>query len=104
MLKKTSEINRLRDIKTLQSSKRRSIPRVESSIYLDLYMLRKEKERLEKELFVLNKKRKNIEKRLQAISVEKAELERTEVKKREASCRGLKPASKKEWRTISIEY
>ena len=46
MVRSATEISSLRDIRTMHSSKKRSIPRVQSSAYLDLYMLRKEKDRL----------------------------------------------------------
>ncbi len=39
----------LHAVRTMQSSKKRSIPRIQSSSYLDLYMLQKEKDRLIKE-------------------------------------------------------
>ena len=35
----------LHSVRTMQSSKKRSIPRIQSSAYLDLFMLQKEKAR-----------------------------------------------------------
>ena len=58
-----TKISGLRDIRSMRSSKR-SIPRVQSSAYLELYILRKEKDRLEKEEAVLERRRQGIQKRL----------------------------------------
>jgi hypothetical protein len=48
MVRGITELSGLREIRTMTSSKKRSIPRVQSSAYLDLYMLKKEKDRIEK--------------------------------------------------------
>ena len=50
----------LRNIKSIQSIGARSIPKVQrSTSYLELYMLRRKKDRLEKEIFALDKKKKH---------------------------------------------
>ena len=67
MVRSATEISSLRDIRTMHSSKKRSIPRIQSSAYLDLYMLRKEKDRLEKESGILNKRNKSVQKRIDEI-------------------------------------
>ena len=43
------QISSLRNIKSIHSVGARSIPKVQRSSYLELYMLRREKDRLEKE-------------------------------------------------------
>jgi len=43
MVQGVTELSGLRNIRTMNSSNKRSIPRVRSSAYLELYMLRKEK-------------------------------------------------------------
>lgn len=45
------------DVKNLHSIGARSIPKVLRSSHLELYLLKKEMERLEKEIFLLDKKR-----------------------------------------------
>ncbi len=67
----------IRDIKNMHSANTRSIPKVQRSSYLALYMLRLEKDRLEKEIFVLDKRRSglniqlnNIHKRIETLQKE----------------------------------
>ncbi|MFH1287496.1 MAG: hypothetical protein ABII25_02240 [bacterium] len=45
------------DIKSIHSAGLRSIPKVQRSSYLELYMFKREKDRLEKEVFALDKRR-----------------------------------------------
>ena len=63
----------------MHSSGKRSIPRVQSSTYLDLYMLRKEKDRLEKEIYILDKRKKDILKKLDEVNKEMDKLQKVEV-------------------------
>lgn len=78
-MKSVSEISGLRSIKSMHSSGKRSIPRVQSSTYLDLYMLRKEKDRLEKEIYILDKRKKDILKKLDEVNKEMDKLQKVEV-------------------------
>jgi len=78
-MKSVSEISGLRSIKSMHSSGKRSIPRVQSSTYLDLYMLRKEKDRLEKEIYILDKRKKDILKKLDEVNKETDKLQKVEV-------------------------
>ena len=55
MARGVSDVSGLRNIRSMHSTGKRSIPRAASSAYLDLYMLRKENERLEKEDAILRK-------------------------------------------------
>lgn len=45
------------DIKSIHSAGLRAIPKVQRSSYLELYMFKREKDRLEKEVFALDKRR-----------------------------------------------
>ena len=99
-----TELSGLREIKTMHSSKKRSIPRVQSSAYLDLYMLRKEKDRLEKEVYILEKRKKGIQKRIDEISAEMDKLEKAEPKRREAKPERLGIPSGKDWKTMPLKY
>jgi len=96
----------LQDIKTSRSLNVRSIPRTHRSKYLDLFMLGKEREKLEKELEILSQKMPTKQKRLEEIAKQMAELEgfpedeplpekKAEVKP--------KPA-KKDWHVMKIDY
>jgi len=104
MVRGATELSGLREIKTMHSSKKRSIPRVQSSAYLDLYMLRKEKDRLEKEVCILDKRRKSIQKRLDEINTEMEKLEKIEARKVEANLETSTKPSGKDWKTMALKY
>jgi hypothetical protein len=104
MIRRATEIKRLRDIKILQGSKKRSIPRVQSSSYLALYMLRKEKDRLEKEFYILSKRNKNVQKRLNETDREMEMLEKEEEKKRHAQLSRFNKPLAKERRAMVLKY
>jgi hypothetical protein len=62
------QISSLRNIKSIHSVGARSIPKVQRSSYLELYMLRREKDRLEKEVFALDKRKTAADKQLNSIA------------------------------------
>ena len=62
------EIPSVRDIKSIHSAGARSIPKVQRSSYLELYMLKREKDRLEKEIFALDKRNNTANRQLSSIS------------------------------------
>jgi predicted nuclease with TOPRIM domain len=108
------DVNSLKGIhgaRTMQSRKKRSIPRVQSSTYLDLYMLDKEKERLLKEGSRLSMRQDCIRKRLEEIEHEMSKMRSDETIAKPIaikSCSG--PAlsqtngSKKEFKTMALSY
>ncbi len=65
----------LHKLRTMVSAKKRSIPRVQSSTYLDLYMMNKEKERLLKESERVGMRDTGIKKRLEEIDLEMNRLQ-----------------------------
>ena len=102
-----TDITGLRDIRSHRSISRRSIPRFQSSAYLELYMLGKERDLLEKELTLLEKRRKGIVKRLSDIQKEMERLERLAQSERPNN--GVKKAAEpsgptKKWKTFSMNY
>jgi len=103
-MKVVSEIGGLRSIRSMHSAGKRSIPRVQSSAYLDLYMLRKEKDRLEKEIYILDRKKKGIQKRLDDINKEMDELQRAETERKKTISQEFKKPPEKEWKTMSLKY
>ncbi len=104
MVRGVTELSGLREIRTMHSSRKRSISRVQSSAYLDLYMLRKEKDRLEKEVYILDKRKKSMQKRLSEIDTEMEKLEEQEATKRQADPEGFKKPPAKDWKTMSLKY
>ena len=73
----------VRDIKSIHSVGARSIPKVQRSSYLELYMLRREKDRLEKEIFAIDKRRNAANRQLISINrrIEKLQKEAHEEQK-----------------------
>jgi len=62
------QISGLGNIKSIHSIGARSIPKVQRSSYLEPYMLRREKDRLEKEIFALNKRKTSADRQLDSIA------------------------------------
>lgn len=101
-----TDISGLRDIRSMHST-RRSIPRFKNSAFLDLYMLQKEKERLEKEAALLAKRDQGIRKRLSDIQRQMKGLERSAQSERpsngdEKAAERSTPAKK--WKTFPLKY
>lgn len=96
------QIAGIRDTKSIHSVGASSIPKVQRSVYLELYILRREKDRLEKEVFDLSKKKDRAEKQLDRI------LKRIESSQEEMSHeKRIKPAvdsTTKPLKTFSISY
>jgi len=103
-----SDVGGLRNIRSMHSTGKRSIPRVASSAYLDLYMLRKEKERLEKEDAILEKRKAGIQKRLDDINKEMGVLEKLDqqVKGQQDKNREVKKEEpqEKKWKKMALSY
>ena len=106
-MKGVTDASGLREIRSMHTTGQRSIPRVQGSAYLDLYMLRKEKERLEKEESLLEKRKQGIQKRLEEIKQQIKALEKS-AKAEESESRidkeEKKDALKKKWKTMVLNY
>ncbi len=108
------DVNNLKGIhgaRTMQSRKKRSIPRVQSSTYLDLYMLNKEKERLLKEDKELSMRKDGIRKRLEEIEHEMSRIQKTEVTSKASKDTASSKCAfaqtngiKKEFKTMALSY
>ena len=101
-MKRIQQLLGFKDIKGLHTVGLSAIPKKQRSTYLDLYVLIKEKERLEKEIFVLDKRKKTanrqlsaIEKRIEGLKQEMQFGEVTKIPRGE---------SKKAFKTMSIKY
>ena len=99
-----SEISGLRSIKSMHSSSKRSIPRVQSSTYLDLYVLRKEKDRIEKEIYILDKKKGESQKKLDDVNKQMDKLLTAEPERKEKLSQEVTKLSGKDWKTMSLKY
>lgn len=111
MVRSVSDISGLRNIRSMHSTGKRSIPKNQSSAYLDLYMLNKEKERLLKEDERLSMRKDTIKKRL-----EEMELEMNKLQEARASAKATgnvsssggtltqKDGIKKDWKKMPLNY
>ena len=103
-MKGVSEISGLRSIKGMHSSSKRSIPRVQSSTYLDLYVLRKEKDRLEKDIYILDKRKGESQKKLDHVNKQMDKLLKAEPEEKEKPSQEVKKSSGKDWKTMNLKY
>ncbi len=73
----------IRNVKSLQSVGARSIPKVQRSSYLELYILKREKDRLEKEICMLEKRKNASDRQLTSVTkrIKKLQKETHEEKK-----------------------
>lgn len=103
----------LHKLRTMFSAKKRSIPRVQSSPYLDLYMLNKEKERLLKESERVSMRDTGIKKRLEEIDLEMNGLQGVDpdLSGKSSGCPSSSERAytqrngvKKEWKKMTLNY
>ena len=113
MARGVSDISGLRNIRSMHSTGKRSLPKNQSSAYLDLYMLNKEKERLLKEDERLSMRKDTIRKRLEEMELE---MNRLQKQKAEATVKATgnegssggtftqKDGVKKDWKKMPLNY
>lgn len=104
MVRGVTKLKGLSETRTLQGSKKRSMPRLQSSSYLDLFLLGKEKDRLEKEMFILDKRKTRLQKKLDEIAVEMKKLEGAKTRGKRATSDESKKHPPKDWKTIAMTY
>lgn len=95
-----------RDIKNTHTIGLSSIPKKQRSSYLELYMLKKENDRLEKEIFALEKRRKTACRQLDSVK-EQIEKLREEISNEEGKLTRKSEngkEGKKVFRTMPIKY
>jgi hypothetical protein len=98
-----SQLQTVSDIKGMHSIGARSIPKAMRSTYLELYVLDRERARLEKEKFGLDKRRTNAQTRLDSIAqrmekIKKEIEEEVELKPHRSASPG------KSLKTLSVKY
>ncbi len=76
-MREMPDIAGINDVKSIHTVGVRSIPKVLRSSYLELYLLKKETERLEKEMFLIEKKRGSLNMQLETTNkrIEKLQKE-----------------------------
>jgi hypothetical protein len=104
MVRGVMELKGLSETRTLQGSKKRSMPRSQNTTYLDIFILGKEKDRLEKEMFIIDKRKASMQRRLDEIAVDMKKLEEAEVRGKRATPGAPKSHHKKGWKTVAMTY
>lgn len=101
-MKGIQQVTGIKEVKSMHSVGARSIPKAQRSAYLDLYMHRREKDRLEKEIFVLDKRRNTAQRLLDSINkrIEKLQTEAHEGQK----VKTYRNIPTKPLKTLSIQY
>jgi len=101
-MKALHEIATIRNIRSMHSIGARSVPKAQRSPYLDLYTLKKERDRLEKEYSVLEKRRKIAARLLGDVNKQIVGLQK-EVQG-EGEMRSVKNTKTNPLRTMPIKY
>jgi hypothetical protein len=102
-----TNVTGLRDIRSMRTTGQRSMPRRQGSAYLELYMLRVEQERLEKEAALLAKRSHGLQKRLGEIQKQMEALGRSADSERPSNGgkkTGERNAPAKRWKSFSMNY
>ncbi|MFH1691779.1 MAG: hypothetical protein ABIC68_04335 [Candidatus Omnitrophota bacterium] len=102
-MKSMSQLQTVSDIKGMHSIGARSIPKAMRSSYLELYVLDRERARLEKEVFSLDKRRNSAQTRLSSI-VQRLEKQKKEIEKGEEVIVQRRITSKKPLKMMPIRY
>lgn len=103
-MRSITQIKSLGDMRTTISTHARSTPRQQGSTYLEVYLLDKERQRLETELAMLAKRQRRVEARLGEIrqAVERLKAQATD------GPPGAKakpsPLSPGRWRSLAVGY
>lgn len=92
----------LGNIKSIHSAGARSIPKAQRSSYLELYMLRREKDRLEKEIFVLDKRTSTTKRQLDSVNKRIQNLQKETHKK--LQIKTYRGVPTKPLKTMPIKY
>jgi hypothetical protein len=104
-VKSITDVPGLRSIKSMHSTSKRSIPRVQSSAYLDLYILRKERDRLEREESLLEKRKKEIQKKVKEIEQQMELLQRSaQEQSPDQRNQGVDVQAEKGWKKMTLNY
>ena len=102
-MKKSFQILSNRDIKSIHSIGARSIPKVQRSGYLELYMLKRENDRLMNEIFMLDKRKNSVARQLKSITHRMALLNK-EAEIKQKPIKHGKNISPNTYKTMSMDY
>ncbi|OHB78566.1 MAG: hypothetical protein A2Z25_14790 [Planctomycetes bacterium RBG_16_55_9] len=101
-MKSMQQLPTLNDIKSVRSVGATSIPKAKRPIYLELYVLGKERDRLVKELATLNKRRSTVTKNLTLVGEQIKELHKEALKQQED--KKDENSHEKPLKTLAVKY
>jgi hypothetical protein len=101
-MKDIKEIATIRNIRGMHSIGARSVPKVQRSPYLDLYALKKEKDRLEKDISMAERRRGTMNRLLDDVNRRIAKIQ-NEVRE-EGEIKTVKHTKTNPLRTMPIKY
>jgi hypothetical protein len=104
MIRGVMKLKGLRETRTLQGSKKRSMPRAQNATYLDIFILGKERDRLDKEIIIIDKRKTSMSRRLDEIAIEMKSLEEAENRGKRTSPGKSKRCPAKGWKTMAMTY
>ncbi len=102
-MKSMSQLQTVSDIKGMHSIGARSIPKAMRSSYLELYVLDRERARLEKEKVSLDKRRSSAQTRLESIAQRMGKLKK-EIEEGTEVTTQRRATPRKPLKTMSIKY
>ena len=110
--KNVADVAGVHSMRTLHSTGRRSVPRgYQGSAFIELYMLAKERDRLEKEISVMDRRQKVIVRRLKDIGIETDKLKALEIGRLAEGGRGIRKSLPfleghvpKDWKKLALHY
>ncbi len=92
----------LSDIKSVRSVGATSIPKVKRPSHLELYVLGREKDRLEKELAALNKRKNTVTRNLTSVNVQIEKLQQEAIEQQ--TNKNHQDAPAKPLKTLTVKY
>lgn len=101
-MKTIQQLPNLSDIKSMHSIGATSILKIKRPPHLDLYVLGREKDRLEKELAVLNKRRNTVKKNLAGVNDQIEKLQRETFQQQKS--KDCERAPQTSLKTLTVNY
>ena len=101
-MKTIQQLPSLSDIKSVRSVGATSIPKIKRPGHLELYVLGREKDRLEKELAALNKRRNTVQKNLTAVNEQIKKLQKEALEQQKS--KDCESTPQKPIKTLPVNY
>ena len=80
------------------------MPRAQNATYLDIFILGKERDRLDKEMIIIDKRKASMLRRLDEIAVEMNSLEEAEKREKRATPGESRRRPGKGWKPMAMAY